>query len=274
MMTPFAFNRLNQRQRMLAGLNALGMAIPPTTGSVENKANYIAMPNQAVDVKQGGAVVGSTALQKANVLAPAGALKRAVTSTLTQPTTSSGIDARNTSATQLLTASADQLNLRRSTVKNPPTYSKLPGSNITPTVPNVAPNPVNNAYLDKQLATAKRALERQMAYQSKREREGAALVQDALDKAKESAGPTYEGQETRREETTRTGTASGDPARDPRTGSGAGYRPSDFYEPVQPLPDLTLLDAPPPLAAPKKFPTLEVVAGVGVFALVAYLFLK
>lgn len=268
-MTPFAFNRLNQRQRMLAGLNALGMAIPQTTGSVENKANYIAMPNQAVDVKQGGAVVGSTALMKANVLAPAGALKRAVTSTLTQPTTSSGIDARNTSATQLLTASADQLNLKRSTVKNPPTYSKLPGSNTTPTQPTVAPNPINNAYLDKKLAAEKRALERQMAYQSKREREGAALIQDALDKAKESAGPTYEGQETRsKEDTTRANTAS-----DPRTGSGAGYRPSDFYEPVK-LPDLTLLDAPPPLAAPKKFPTLEVVAGVGVFALVAYLFLK
>ena len=267
-MTPFAFNRLNQRQRMLAGLNALGMAIPPTTGSVAGKG-LLAMPNQAVDVKQGGAVVGTTARMKANVLAPAGALKRAVTSTLTQPTTSSGIDARNTSATQLLTASADQLNLKRSTVKNPPTYSKLPGSNTTPTQPTVAPNPVNSEYLDKRLAAEKRALERQLAYQSKRAREGAALVQDALAKAKESAGPT-EGRETRsKEDTTRTAASSNDFTRDPRTGSGADYRPSDFYEP----PDLTLLDA-PPLAEPKKFPTLEVVAGVGVFALVAYLFLK
>lgn len=268
-MTPYQFSRASQRQRMLAGLNTLGFAIPPTAESLA--AGRVAS-NSAIDLKVGNATVSSMNLSsaaQANTVAAPGLQKGLVRSTLQAPAVGSGIDARNASASKLLTAAGDTLNLRQGSLTALPAKSGfLPGSTINPTRPDVAESPFLK--VDSRLERAKT----QVAFSTERSTAGQQLVESTKPKSE----PVVTGGSTESNDGRSTGSTPTTSTPDPRS-SFLDTRPPirddrDLREDFRP-PDLG-----PPLfpqvqqVAPSRFPTAMVVAGVGVVGLLAFLFLR
>lgn len=270
-MTPYQFSRTSHRQRMLAGLNTLGFAIPPT---VESQRAGMLTPNLGMDVKVGGATVGSmSAVQKANTLAAPGEFKSLIGGTLSASRVGSGIDARAGSAQMMLTAAGDKLNLRANSLTNlPPKTGFLPGSTINPTRPDITPNPFNKVNPDLQ-----RAMDRVRFPDTPRTTTG----QDLIDSTRPKADPVMPGGSSPSNDGRSTTTPPVTSTPDPRA-SFTDQRPpvrddrALGPEAVVPREDLEIIfpELSDPLAERKRFPVGMVLAGVAAVGLVGFLMLR
>lgn len=267
-MTPYQFSRTPHRQRMLAGLNTLGFAIPPTQESIRAGA---LMPNLGVDLKVGGATVGSmSAIQQANTLAPSGTFKNLIGGTLQDGPVSSGIDARNSSAGKLLTAAGDQLDLRSGSLLNmPPKTGFLPGSTINPGRPDITVNPFNNRPpIDLNRLPSMPSTPRKTT------------GEDMINSMKPKSDPVLPGSSSNNDvRTTNTPPVTSTP--DPRA-SFTDQRPPvpgdrlgpDDRPAVREDLEVIFPELVGDITTEKKFPVAMVVAGVGVVGLIAFLLLR
>lgn len=290
-MTPYQFSRASPRQRMLAGLNTLGFAIPPTMEAArEAQRAGTVQANLAVDLKRSGATVATQSaiptsdrvatakVAAATAVAPAGTFKTLIASTWAEKSVGSGIDGRASSAQALLTPSADTLNLREGSLTALPPKSKtLPGSTINPTRPGIVPNPFEK--VDPRLERAMDATR----FSTERTTKGADLVQSTRPKADPvGTSSTSTNESDGRSTNVPPVTSTPDPrssftdsSRPPIRDDGALRPDAREREPLDVLPDPGTMF--PELNLPqarRPFPVGMAIAGVGVVGFIAYMLLR